>query len=775
MLPAGLSALEHMQYPADFDIAELACATADGFQAVGDLKKAKDLFEKYSEVPKALADQRPGEEKCERELAVAHSRMGDVLAALGELADARGFYERDLEISARLARSNPSSEAVQRDWALSLAKLGVLDIRSYGDKALARARLEKSLAILAARLAINPRSAQLPKDVEGVRSWLSRWRGCAIGKSSRIGKPFFRRLVLSLAQVLRLQKKSFLVPVGLWRGATFAAMRIALAQLNYHIGNFEGNLKRMLDAVEQARRMGADLVCFGELSVCGYPPRDFLEFDDFIRRCQASIRALCEASRTIGIVVGAPTRNPVIEGKDLYNSAYFLYEGEVIGLQHKALLPTYDIFDEYRYFEPAREFRPVVFQGHKIALTICEDIWNVGNDNPLYTLCPLDEMRPFSPDVVLNLSASPFHYGQAQERIRVVRANGVRYGVPLFYVNHVGAQTDLIFDGGSLVMAPDGRLFDEMPYFKECVRVYDLEEVLRSGRHCEQPKDKIALIHEALVLGIRDYFGKLGFRKAILGLSGGIDSAVACALAVEALGADNVHALLMPGPFSSEHSLTDARQLAEAAGIGYDIVPIEPIYEAFLQRLKPLFDGRPFDITEENLQARIRGTLLMAASNKMGYILLNTSNKSEMAVGYGTLYGDMCGGLSVLGDVYKTEVYALAHYLNTLPLGRYGQRGIIPQSSLLKPPSAELRPNQKDSDSLPDYETLDQVLFHYIEGRRGPRELVAMGFEENLVARVLRMVNTNEFKREQAPPVLRVSPKSFGMGRRMPIVGKYLS
>lgn len=552
-------------------------------------------------------------------------------------------------------------------------------------------------------------------------------------------------------------------------------MKIALAQLNYHIGNFEGNLHKMLRAIEEARRQGADLICFGELAVCGYPPRDFLEFDDFIQRCQASVQALREVSGGIGIVVGAPTRNPVVEGKDLYNSAYFLYEGEVIGVQHKALLPTYDIFDEYRYFEPASAFRPVAFKGYKIALTICEDIWNVGNDNPLYTICPLDEMRPYQPDLILNLSASPFHYGQASERLRIIRANVERYGIPMFYVNHVGAQTDLIFDGGSVVMSPNGQVFDEMPYFKETLRTYSLEEVLRGGRQCQQSKEKIPLIHDALILGIRDYFDKLRFSKAILGLSGGIDSAVTCTLAVEALGAENVRGLLMPGPFSSEHSLTDARQLAERLGISYDIVPISGVYEAFLHALEPLFAHQPFNITEENIQARIRGTLLMAMSNKFGHILLNTSNKSEMAVGYGTLYGDMCGGLAVLGDVYKTEVYALANYLNTLPIGRYSQGGVIPENSILKPPSAELRPNQKDSDNLPEYDVLDPLLFHYIEGRRGPRELVQMGFDEALVARVLRMVNTNEFKREQAAPVLRVSPKSFGMGRRMPIVGKYLS
>lgn len=552
-------------------------------------------------------------------------------------------------------------------------------------------------------------------------------------------------------------------------------MKIALAQLDYNIGNFEDNLRKMLEATEQAKALGADLICFGELAVCGYPPRDFLEFDDFIRRSEASVEALRAASAGIGIVVGAPTRNPVIEGKDLHNSAYFLYDGDVLGVQHKALLPTYDIFDEYRYFEPGREFRTVAFKGKKIALSVCEDIWNVGNNNPLYTICPLDEVLNERPDFILNLSASPFSYRQAEERIHVVRANVDRYGIPMFYANHVGAQTDIIFDGGSLVVSPDGRVFDEMPYFTECLRVYDLDEVLQGGQSNEQPKDKIALIHDALVMGIRDYFGKLGFKQAILGLSGGIDSAVTCVLAVEALGAENVRVLLLPSQFSSDHSVDDARALAENLGIRYDILPIRPVFEAFETALSEHFVGLPFNVAEENIQARIRGTLLMAMSNKFGHILLNTSNKSEMAVGYGTLYGDMCGGLSVLGDVYKTEVYALARYLNTRPIGKQGGGGAIPDNSIVKPPSAELRPNQKDSDSLPDYDLLDQVLYQYIECRQGPRELVQIGFDEALVARVLRLVNINEFKREQAAPVLRVSTKSFGMGRRMPIVGKYLS
>jgi NAD+ synthase (glutamine-hydrolysing) len=552
-------------------------------------------------------------------------------------------------------------------------------------------------------------------------------------------------------------------------------MKIALSQLNLHIGNFEGNLAKMRAAVEAAKSQGADLICFPEQSVCGYPARDFLEFDDFIRRSYASVEALRQISHGIGIVVGTPMRNPVIAGKDLYNSAVFLHDGQVLGVQHKALLPTYDIFDEYRYFEPATEFKTIPFKGKKIALSICEDIWNVGNENPLYTICPLDEMMHERPDFVLNLSASPFDYAHAEARIHVVRANVLRYGIPLFYANCVGAQTDVIFDGGSLVVSPDGSVFDEMPYFEECLQVYDLEQVVRGGQHREQPKDKVKLMHDALVVGIRDYFQKLGFQRAILGLSGGIDSAVTAVLATEALGAANVRVLLMPSQFSSDHSVTDARQLAENLGIQHDLVAIRPMYEAFEAALAGQFAGQPFNVTEENIQARVRGTLLMAMSNKFGNILLNTTNKSEMSVGYGTLYGDMCGGLSVLGDVYKTEVYALANYLNSLPLGQEGGGGVIPQNSIVKPPSAELRPGQKDSDSLPPYEVLDPLLYQYIECRQGPNELIAKGFDEALVRRVLRMVNINEFKREQAAPVLRVSAKGFGMGRRMPIVGKYLS
>lgn len=545
-------------------------------------------------------------------------------------------------------------------------------------------------------------------------------------------------------------------------------MKIAIAQLNYHIGNFEHNLHKMLQATQTAQEQGADIVVFGELAVTGYPPRDFLEFDDFIKQCEQVIERLAQAAKGIAIVVGAPARNPQIEGKDLFNSAYFLADGQIQHISHKALLPTYDVFDEYRYFEPAWEFKVAEYKGKRIALTICEDIWNVGNENPLYRICPLDELQAQQPDFILNLSASPFSFEHAQNRIHVVQANVARYGLPMFYVNHVGSQTEIIFDGGSLVVSPNGKVFDELPYFEEMVRTYDLDEVMKGEREQRQVKNKMTLIHDALVVGIRDYFQKLGLKKAIFGLSGGIDSAVVAVLAQRALGAANVRCLLMPSQYSSDHSITDARKLAENLNIQYDVVFIEEIFKSFEHSLKPLFAGTQFDLTEENIQARIRGMLLMSLANKYGLVLLNTSNKSEAAVGYGTLYGDMAGGLSVIGDVYKMDVYALAEYMN-----KDGE--VIPRHIITKAPSAELRPDQKDSDSLPPYEILDQVLYQYIEKRQGPKELVAMGFDELLVRRILRLVNVNEFKRSQFAPILRISSKAFGMGRRMPIVGKYLS
>jgi len=545
-------------------------------------------------------------------------------------------------------------------------------------------------------------------------------------------------------------------------------MKIAIAQLNYHIGNFEGNLQKMLKATAEARGKGADLIVFGELATTGYPPRDFLEFRDFIRLAEESVDALREASTGIGIIVGSPTINPLPEGKDLYNSAYLLYNQETLHLQHKALLPTYDVFDEYRYFEPAKKYSTVLFKGKRIALTICEDLWNVGNENPLYTVCPMDKMMPDHPDFIVNVSASPFDYNHAAERLEVLKANVDKYQIPMFYSNICGAQTELIFDGGSMVLSPDGSVYDELPYFKEELRYYQLEDVIKGGYHREQPKEKIPLIHDALIMGLQDYFGKLGLKKAILGLSGGIDSAVTAVMATRALGKENVRVVLMPSAYSSSHSVDDAKALAENLGIRYDIIPIAAPYDAFNSLLAEVMEGKPFDVTEENIQARCRAIILMAISNKHGNILLNTTNKSEMAVGYGTLYGDLAGGLSVLADIYKTDIYLLADYINK-------DQQVIPENSINKPPSAELRPGQKDSDSLPEYHILDPILYMYIEKRLGPQEIIDMGYDEKLVRRILKLVNTSEFKRHQTAPVLRVSTKAFGVGRRMPIVGKYLS
>jgi len=548
-------------------------------------------------------------------------------------------------------------------------------------------------------------------------------------------------------------------------------MKIGLAQLNYMIGDFNGNFEKMKLAIEKAINENTDLLVFSELCVCGYPPRDFLEFHHFIHECETVINKLAAvAGNKLAIVVGAPSKNPNKKGKDLYNSAYFIEEGEVKYIAHKTLLPTYDVFDEYRYFEPNHTFDIVEYKGEKIAISICEDIWDTGEKNPLYKINPIAELAKLQPTILLNLSASPFNYKQAKKRIDVVKKNATQFKLPVFYCNCVGAQTELIFDGGSIVMNAKGELVDEMPYFEECVRFYDLESTV-DGRQStvdeQQVKNPTKLIHDALVCGIRNYFQKLGFKKAILGLSGGVDSALVLVLAVRALGKENVLSVLMPSQFSTSHSVDDSLKLVENLGSPHKIIPIKEIFDAYEKVLQPHFENKPFDVTEENLQARIRGNYLMALSNKFGYILLNTTNKSEAAVGYGTLYGDMCGGLAVLADVYKTQIYDVCNYINK-------DEEIIPNHILTKAPSAELRDGQKDSDSLPDYSILDKVLFEYIENRQGPDEIEAQGFDEKLITRILRMVNRNEFKRHQTPPILRVSPKAFGSGRRLPIVGKYL-
>jgi len=641
-------------------------------------------------------------------------------------------------------------------------------------------------------------------------------------------------------------------------------MKIALAQQNYHIGNFEENTRKIIEAIRQAKTAGADLVVFSELCVCGYPPRDFLEFEDFIAQCYAYIDRIKEEADTIGVIIGAPARNTARQGKDLFNAAWLLYEKEVRGVAHKTCLPTYDVFDEYRYFEPAYEWKVIPFKGKKIALTICEDIWNLG-DNPLYRVCPMDQLIGQGPDLMINISASPFDYDHDEDRKEVVRQNVLKYKLPLYYCNAVGSQTEIVFDGGSLVYDGTGTLIKEMKYFEEDWAMVELpapvpplfEEILpgfsipiheeEARKELTVPTGKAAAIsggetqpttaakagggepavfdkemrvsklkdpekvveylvnvenireiHQALILGIRDYFSKMDFKKAIVASSGGIDSAVTLALACEALGKENVRAILLPSPYSTSHSVSDAEQLSRNLGNPYDLIPIREVYESLLRALEPVFKGGgaaqggsagtvgsdrggpsqsrsdeglqtlTIGLAEENLQSRTRGNIVMAIANKFNYILLNTSNKSELSTGYGTLYGDMAGGLSVLGDVYKIQVYALARYIN-----RDGE--IIPTNILEKAPSAELRPDQKDSDSLPEYDVLDKVLYQYIERRQGPKEIVAMGIDEALVKRVLRLVNTSEYKRNQFCPIIRVSCKAFGVGRRVPIVGKYLA
>jgi NAD+ synthase (glutamine-hydrolysing) len=547
-------------------------------------------------------------------------------------------------------------------------------------------------------------------------------------------------------------------------------MKIALAQLNYHVGNFPQNTKKILHFINRGRDEKADLVVFSELSVTGYYPHDLLEKMEFVSEAAAAVQTLAKHCRGIAAIVGAPTINEDERGKKLFNSALFLADGKVRSMHHKTLLPTYDIFDEYRHFEPNKQFKVVDFKGEKLAITLCEDLWdeqptsNEFGKDKLYQASPLEELSRQHPGVVINIAASPFSCNQENWRKDILVRNARQYGLPLIYVNQVGANAELIYDGGSVVIDSQGAIIRELKYFKEDFKVIDTDTL--KGQEWQPRMNAIEKIHHALVLGIRDYFRKSGFTSAILGLSGGIDSAVTLALAVRALGAGNVRALLMPSAFSSAHSVEDARQLADNLNVRYDIIPIQDAVDRFNERLTPIFNGLPADSTEENIQARTRGVYLMALSNKFGNILLNTTNKSECAVGYGTLYGDMNGGLAVLGDVYKTDVFQLARYINR-------EQAVIPENTLLKPPSAELKEGQKDSDTLPEYEVLDSILYHYIELNLPPEEICKKGFPEETVVRVIRMVNTSEYKRFQAAPILRVSSKAFGFGRKMPIVANY--
>jgi NAD+ synthase (glutamine-hydrolysing) len=497
----------------------------------------------------------------------------------------------------------------------------------------------------------------------------------------------------------------------------------------------------------------------------------------------AAIDKIKEEADTIAVIVGGPDRNTIKEGKNLFNAAFFLYNKQIKAVAHKTCLPTYDVFDEYRYFEPAYEWNVIEHKGKKIALTICEDIWNLGND-PLYRICPMDKLMEQQPDMMINISASPFDYTHDADRRATVKANVVKYELPMFYCNCVGSQTEIVFDGASLVYDKNANLCGKLPSFASQLQGFVLNDdgtidapiiepagSLTDGQLVPTGLEEnlqIAQVHDAIVMSIKDYFSKMGFSKAIIGSSGGVDSAVTIALACAALGAENVRAVLMPSQYSTGHSVSDAEQLSKNIGNPYDIVPIKNIYESFIAELKPIFKDLPFSVAEENIQSRSRGNILMAIANKFGYILLNTSNKSELATGYGTLYGDMAGGLAVLGDCYKLQVYALANYINR-------DKEIIPSNILSKAPSAELRPGQKDSDSLPDYAVLDKILYQYIERTQGPNEIKGQGFDPALVDRVLKMVNVNEYKRNQFCPIIRISPKAFGVGRRVPIVGKYLS
>lgn len=546
-------------------------------------------------------------------------------------------------------------------------------------------------------------------------------------------------------------------------------MKIAIAQLNYHIGNFDLNSSKIIEHIEKAKTEGADLVVFTELSVTGYYPHDLLERKEFIEQSDETLRKIATHCNGIAAVVGGPSINPEPQGKKLFNSAFFMYDGAIRHVVNKSLLPTYDIFDEYRHFEPNKKFEVFDFKGRKLAITICEDLWdeqetqNEFGREKLYQLSPLKELSALHPDLVINISASPFSYNQENFRKNILIKNAGKYRLPIVYANQVGAHTELIFDGGSVFVNANGEIMTELKYFREDFRIVDTE----SGEKSLQPQtENIAKIYEALILGIRDYFSKMGFKKATLGLSGGIDSALVLVLAAHALGSENVRVLLMPSRYSSDHSIADALQLAKNLGIQHEIIPIQKMVDSFEESLAGTFAGLPSGITEENIQARTRGILLMAISNKFGNILLNTTNKSECAVGYGTLYGDMNGGLSILGDVYKTDIFRMARWINR-------EREIIPINTIIKPPSAELRPDQKDTDSLSEYDTLDQILFNYIELNHSPEEIIAKGFERETVLRTVRMVNSNEYKRFQAPPILRISSKAFGFGRRMPLVAKY--
>jgi NAD+ synthase/NAD+ synthase (glutamine-hydrolysing) len=543
-------------------------------------------------------------------------------------------------------------------------------------------------------------------------------------------------------------------------------VKIALGQINPTIGDFSGNSKKIIEFARQAQARGASMVLFPELAVCGYPPRDLLEKPAFVARSQQMVCEIARAMPEITVVCGFVSPAKVETGRSVMNSAALLRDGKVQFVQSKMLLPTYDVFDETRYFDPAKSQQVYPFDGKQLALTICEDAWNDKHfwHRRLYSVDPVDELLHAGANLVLNISASLFHVGKRELRRKMLETIARDNKVPVVFVNQVGGNDSLVFDGSSHVSAPDGRIVAQAKSFEEDLIVFDTE-TLQGDMHPQVEGDD-ASAYAALVLGTRDYVRKCGFSKAIIALSGGIDSALTAAIAVDALGAENIIGVGMPSPYSSEGSLRDARELAANLKVRFELVPISGIFDSYRKALAPLFTGMPEGVAEENIQARIRGNIVMAMSNKFGYLVLTTGNKSELGVGYCTLYGDMVGGLGVISDVPKTMVYRLSRYVNSL-------KPVIPQSTIDKPPSAELRPGQLDSDTLPPYEILDNILEDYIEDYRTAEQIAQdRGYDLTLVRNVVRMIERNEYKRQQAAPGIKITPKAFGFGRRFPIAQK---
>ncbi len=543
-------------------------------------------------------------------------------------------------------------------------------------------------------------------------------------------------------------------------------VRIALAQINPTVGDFNGNSAKIIDFSRRAKSAGVDLVLFPELSVCGYPPRDLVERPWFIERNRQTAEKIASETIGISVICGLVTPAKSATGKSVMNSAALLREGKIAAIQSKRLLPTYDVFDEMRNFAPADKQELIPLEGTPLALTICEDAWNDKNfwDRRLYGVDPVEDLIGAGGKILLNISASPFYLRKRELRRDMLAAIAMHYRVPVAMVNQVGGNDSLVFDGSSFALGPDGQVIAQAKSFEEDMVCFD-SETLEGDIHDRDDRVE-ASAYSALVLGTRDYVRKCGFQKVVIGLSGGIDSALTAAIAVDALGRENVIGVGMPGPYSSPGSIDDAAALAKNLGIRFELIPIGETFDSHLKSLQPVFANLAADVTEENVQARIRGVLLMALSNKFGALVLTTGNKSEIAVGYCTLYGDMCGGLAVISDVPKTLVYRLARYVNS-------RSPVIPLSTLEKPPSAELRPDQRDSDSLPPYDVLDTILEAYVEENQAAEAIAAEhSLDLALVRQVTGMVDRNEYKRQQAAPGLKISPKAFGFGRRYPIAAK---